>query len=80
MTIPNRIWLQWYEDPDPIEDSITWSSDKISDDDVEYVRVGSLIEFVPRHAWWCSLLPGSLARSDCWCGASAEKPIKAYRP
>lgn len=32
---PRRIWLQWNED----EAQVTWCSDKINDDDVEYVRV-----------------------------------------
>lgn len=39
MSPPERIFLQWHGPGDPAYEGITWASDKINDDDVEYVLV-----------------------------------------
>jgi len=55
---PERIYLQWYEDDDGTLGSInesSWCSDKINDDDVEYVLASKLADAraAARFVWAC---------------------------
>jgi hypothetical protein len=38
---PERIWLQWDLDEDPVNER-TWCADKINDSDTEYVRAAEI--------------------------------------
>jgi len=49
-TLPNKIFLQWYgengEEPDEIDENITWCEDSINHKDVPYFRKGKSKEIV----------------------------------
>lgn len=41
---PERIYLQWYPTYDGSESDCTWCSDKIDDNDTEYIRADKYAE------------------------------------
>ena len=48
LNIPNKIYLQWYGDGDPVDggpnfmDDVTWYYDKINEQDITYVLLDSI--------------------------------------
>ena len=70
--IPKRIYLQWYGDGDPadggpeiiVEDSLTWSHDKIFDADICFVRAGKKSDteaaLQRNNAGWCTQMNAAM--------------------